>query len=159
MLDRMAVGVIAGMLGALLIAGGDGAGAQDMGAIIKQRQALMKQQAEALKVIQNYVSGGADRDTAVAKVTELLTLPPQIAGLFPPGSSIVEFPGMTHAKPEIWAQWDRFKDVPSVLRRAEQHLADTIRTGSKQDVLDDLDTVGRTGCGACHTYFRAPLDD
>lgn len=55
----------------------------------------MKQQAEALKIIQNYVSGGADRDTAIAKVTELLTLPPQITGLFSPGTSTVEFPGAT----------------------------------------------------------------
>jgi len=159
MLHRMAVGVIAGMLAALLASGGDVARAQDKPAIIKQRQALMKQQAAALKVIQNYVSGGADRDTAIAKVTELLTLPPQITGLFPTGTSIVDFPGATHAKPEIWAQWDRFKDVPVALRHAEQRLADAIKTGSKQDVLDELDTVGRTGCGACHTYFRAPLDD
>ncbi len=159
MLHRMAVGVIAGMLGALLVSGGDAAQAQDKAAIIKQRQSLMKQQAEALKVIQNYISGGADRDTAIAKVTELMTLPPQIAGLFPTGTSIVDFPGTTHAKPEIWQQWDRFKDVPVVLRHAEQRLADAIKTGSKQDVLDELDTVGRTGCGACHTYFRAPLDD
>ncbi|MGO8915311.1 MAG: c-type cytochrome [Stellaceae bacterium] len=159
MLHRMAVAVIAGMLGALLAAGGGGAHAQDKTAIIKQRQALMKQQAAALKVIQNYVSGGADRDTATAKAAELLTLPPQITGLFPPGTSIVDFPGATHAKPEIWEQWDRFKDVPVVLRRAEQRLADAIRAGNKQDVLDELDTVGRTGCGACHTYFRAPLDD
>lgn len=157
MLHRMALGVIAGLLGALL-ASGD-AGGQDQVAIIKQRQALMKQQAEALKIIQNYVSGGADRDTAIAKVTELLTSPPRITALFPAGTSTVEFPGATHAKPEIWAQWDRFKDVPGVLQRAEQRLADAIKTGSKQDVLDELDTVGRTGCGACHTYFRAPLDD
>ncbi len=45
------------------------------------------------------------------------------------------------------------------LRRGEQRLADAIKTGSKQDALDELDTVGKTGCGACHTYFRAPLDD
>ncbi len=55
----------------------------------------MKQQTEALKIIQNYVSGGADRDTAIAKVTELLTLPPQITGLFPLGTGTVEFPGAT----------------------------------------------------------------
>lgn len=159
MLHRMAAGVIASILGVLLVSSGDGAGAQDKGAIIKQRQTLMKQQAEALKIIQNYVSGGADRETAMAKATELLTLSPQIVDLFPTGTSIVEFPGTTHAKPEIWAQWDRFKEVPSALHRAEQRLADTIKMGNKQDVLDELDTVGRSGCGACHTYFRAPLND
>lgn len=133
--------------------------AQDKAAVIKQRQALMKLQAEDLKAIQGYVSGETSRQTALAKTGELLTLPPRIVGLFPPGTSIAEFPQATHAKPEIWAEWERFKGVPSALIRAEQRLADAVKTGSKQDVLDELDAVGRSGCGACHTYFRAPLND
>ena len=119
----------------------------------------MKQQAADLKAIQNYISGGTDQATAIAKAKEMMTLPPQIVGLFPPGTSTAEFPGATHAKPEIWQQWERFRDVPSVLLRAEQRLADTIANASKEDVLDQIDAVGRTGCGACHTYFRAPLDE
>lgn len=156
MLHRMAVGLIAI---ALVAAGGDGARSQDKAAIIKERQSLMKQQAEDLKVIQNYVSGGADHETAIAKMTELLSLPPKIAGLFPPGTSTDEFPSATHAKPEIWAQWDRFKEVPNVLGQAELRLADAVKAGNKAAVLDQLDTVGRTGCGACHTNFRAPMDN
>lgn len=133
--------------------------AQDKQAIIKERQALMKLQAEDLKAIQAYVSGETSRQTALAKASELLTLPPRIVGLFPPGTSIAEFPQGTHAKPEIWAEYERFKAVPSALIRAEQRLAEAVKTGSKQDVLDQLDAVGRSGCGACHTYFRAPLDN
>jgi len=157
MRQRMAVGLIAGVLA--VGTAGTGLQAQDKAEVIKQRQALMKQQAADLKAIQNYVVGDTDRNTAIAKVTEMMTLPPQIVGLFPAGTSIVEFPGQTHAKPEIWQQWDRFQEVPTSLRRSEQHLADVIKSGSKQDVLDALDSVGRMGCGACHTYFRAPLDD
>ena len=156
--QRRAMGVIAGALVVLAISGG-GTSAQDKAAVIKQRQALMKEQAADLKAIQNYVTGETDRNTAIAKVTEMMTLPPQIVGLFPPGTSIVEFPGATHAKPEIWREWDRFKDVPDALRGAEVRLAAAIKSGSKQDVLDNLDSVGRVGCGACHTYFRAPLED
>lgn len=133
--------------------------AQDKAEFIKQRQTLMKRQAEDLKAIQNYVSGQTDRNTAIAKADELLTLPPKITALFPPGTSLADFPGNTNAKPEIWQQWDRFKDVPSVLRRTEERLAAAVRNGSKQDVLDELDAVGRSGCGACHTYFRAPLKE
>ncbi len=107
--------------GAVALAAALGAGfatAQDKAALIKQRQALMKQQAAGLKSIQDFVVGEIDRNTALAKIDELLTLPPQIVALFPPGTSVVDFPGQTHAKPEIWTQWDRFKDIPVALRAA-----------------------------------------
>jgi cytochrome c556 len=152
------IGLIAGVVAALGL-GSTSTGAQDKPPVIKERQALMKQQAEGLKIIQGYVSGQTDRDAAIAKVNELLTLPPKIAGLFPPRTGITEFPNETHAKPVIWEQWDRFKDVPGVLLRAEERLAIAIKSGSKQAVLDELDTVGRTGCGACHTFFRSPLTE
>jgi cytochrome c556 len=143
---------------ALLAAlGASGALAQDKRDVIRERQALMKRQAEDLKAIQGYVSGTIDRATAVTKVSELLSLPDKIVDLFPPGTSLVEFPGETHAKPEIWQQQERFKEVPLALQRAEDKLAATLKNGSKQDVVDALDAVGRSGCGACHTYFRAPL--
>jgi cytochrome c556 len=152
-------GFVAAFVAVALVAGAPGGTAQDKAATIKQRQALMKEQAEDLKAIQNYVTGGTSHDTAIAKVNELLTLPPRITGLFPPGTSIVEFPGATHAKPEIWQQWDRFKDVPVALRQAELRLANAVKAGRKEQVLDELDNVGRSGCGACHTFFRAPLRD
>jgi cytochrome c556 len=145
---------------ALIVLGavsGGAARAQDKLQLIKERQTLMKQQAEYLKALQGYVSGETDRAGAIAKADALLTIPPKIVALFPPGTSLAEFPNETHAKPEIWSQFDRFKEVPAALQRAEERLAAAIKSGSKQDVLDALDTVGRSGCGACHTYFRAPL--
>jgi cytochrome c556 len=151
--------LIAGVLASAVGLGAALALDEDAPPVIKERQALMKQQAAGLKVIQGYVSGQIDRTSAMAKASELLTLPPKIPGLFPPGTSIAEFPTSTHAKPEIWAQWDRFKEVPAALLRAEERLSSAIKTGSKQDVLDELDAVGRTGCGACHTFFRSPLTE
>lgn len=143
---------------ALLVAlGASGALAQDKRSVIQERQALMKRQAEDLKAIQGYVSGAIDRPTALAKVNELLSLPGKIVDLFPPGTSLAEYPAETHAKPEIWQQPERFKEVPIALQRAEEKLAATLKNGSKPDVVDALDAVGRSGCGACHTYFRAPL--
>jgi len=136
-----------------------GALAQDKSEVIKERQALMKQQAEGLKAIQGYISGQIGRDAALAKANELMTLPPKIVALFPAGTSLADFPGVTNAKPEIWEQWERFKDVPNALLRAETSLAADIKSGNKPGVLDDLDAVGRTGCGACHSNFRAPLKE
>jgi cytochrome c556 len=152
--------VVAGLIALGVAAAGEcGALAQDKSDVIKQRQALMKQQAEGLKAIQSYISGQIGRDAALAKANELMTLPPKILALFPEGTSLADFPGVTNAKPEIWEQWARFKDIPAALLRAETSLAADIKSGNKQDVLDDLDTVGRTGCGACHTSFRAPLKE
>ncbi len=128
-------------------------------ALIKQRQQLMKQQSEGLKAIQDYVSGQQNQAMAAEKANELLALSPQIVGLFPTGTSLAEFPGQTHAKPEIWQQYDKFSDLPVILHRNEDRLAAAIKTGRKADVLEVLDTLGRTGCGACHTLFRAPLQD
>jgi cytochrome c556 len=144
-------------LALLVVLGASGAFAQDKRSVIQERQALMKRQAEDLKAIQGYVSGAIDRPTALAKVNELLSLPGKIVDLFPPGTSLAEYPAETHAKPEIWQQPERFKEVPIALQRAEEKLAATLKNGSKPDVVDALDAVGRSGCGACHTYFRAPL--
>lgn len=159
MRNGMRAGLAAGALVVLLAAGAPSGMAEDKTSTIKERQALMKQQAEDLKIIQSYVTGETSHETALAKANELLSLPPKIVALFPAGTSIVDFPGATHAKPEIWQQWERFKDVPATLSRAEQRLAEAVKAGRKQEVLDELDNVGRSGCGACHTYFRAPLRD
>jgi len=153
------VGLIAGVLASAVGLCGTLASAEDAPPVIKERQSLMKQQAAGLKVIQGYVSGQTDQATAMATVTELMALPAKITGLFPAGTGTAEFPSATHAKPEVWAQWDRFKDIPGALQRAEEQLAAAIKAGRKQNVLDALDTVGRTGCGACHTFFRAPLTE
>lgn len=152
--------LVAGLIAlGIAAAGACGALAQDKADVIKERQALMKRQAEGLKTIQGYISGQIGRDAALAKANELMTLPPKIVALFPDGTSLADYPGVTNAKPEIWEQWERFKDVPGALLRAETSLAADIKSGDKQDVLDDLDRVGRTGCGACHTAFRAPLKE
>lgn len=151
-----------GLCAALMLGVGLGASsglAQDKLAVIKQRQQLMKQQSEALKTIQAYISGQQSQTAAIAKANELLELSPQIVSLFPTGTSLVEFPGQTHAKPEIWQQYDKFSDVPVVLRRSEDRLAAVVKDGKKPAVLEELDTLGRIGCGACHTLFRAPLQD
>jgi cytochrome c556 len=133
------------------------ASAQDPLAVIKERQALMKQQAADLKAIQNFVTGQTDAGTALATVNDLASLPPKIVGLFPPGTSFLDFPNDTHAKPNIWQQWEKFQEVPIALERAETQLVAAVKRRDKEAVLDALDAVGRTGCGVCHTNFRAPM--
>jgi cytochrome c556 len=142
---------------ALVLPGIGPARAQDKQAFIKERQALMKQQAADLKTIQGYVTGQTDAATALATANELVSLPPRIVALFPPGTSFIEFPNGTHAKPNIWQQWEKFQEIPLALARAEAQLLAAVKRRNKEAVLDALDLVGRTGCGVCHTYFRSPM--
>ena len=149
--------LLAAVIAALAPAGVGPAAAEDPPSVIKERQALMKRQATDLKTIQSFVTGQTDAATALATADDLTSLPPKIVGLFPPGTSFLEFPNDTHAKPNIWQQWEKFQEVPVALARAEAQLAAAVKRRDKEAVLDALDAVGRTGCGVCHTNFRAPM--
>jgi cytochrome c556 len=62
----------------------------------------MKRQGNDLKTISDYAKGEADQAAAQNAADDLLALNGKIVDLFPRGMSMVEFPGKTGAKPEIW---------------------------------------------------------
>ena len=131
--------------------------AQDKEAQIKTRRDTMKRQGDDFKAIQDYVKGEGDQATALAKINDLLTLNPKIVSLFPKGTSTAEFPGKTGAKPEIWAEWDKFQKIPPMLKGEEEKLAAAIKSGDKQAVGAQLAATGKNGCGACHTPYREKI--
>jgi cytochrome c556 len=128
--------------------------AQDKEAQIKQRRDTMTQQGDDLKAIRAYAKDESDQATALAKIQDLLAIAPKIPDLFPAGTGMAEFPGKTGAKPDIWKEWDKFKAEVVVLQSEEQKLADAIKSGDKQKVLEQLASTGKNGCGACHTPYR-----
>jgi cytochrome c556 len=131
--------------------------AQDKEAQIKLRRETMKRQGEDLKAISDYSKGEADQAKAQASIDDLLALNPKILTLFPAGTGMDAFPGKTGAKPAIWAEWDKFKDIPAVLAGEEKKLADAIKSGDKAAVGAQLANTGKNGCGACHTPYREKL--
>jgi cytochrome c556 len=128
--------------------------AQDKEAVIKERQALMKRQAANLKAIGAYAKGQGDQATALAKANDMLTLSPKIAALFPPGTSLADFPGKTEAKPEIWQNMDKFKALPATLHSEEEKLLAAVKSGDRQAVAAQIGATGKNACGACHNSFR-----
>ena len=99
------------VLGAALVAFGLGAGAawsQDAMEIITKRQDTMKGQGKAFTAIKAFTEDKGDLAAAQAGGADLLKSVPTIPGLFPPKSGMAEYPGKSYAKPEIWAQWDKF---------------------------------------------------
>jgi cytochrome c556 len=127
--------------------------AQDKAAVIKDRHAFMKQQGEDLKAITGYAKGEADQAAAQAAIKDLLDRSQKLLDVFPPGTSLAEFPDATEAKPDIWKNWDEFKTRVTALRAEEEKLADAITAGAAQ-TGQQLASLGKNGCGACHTTFR-----
>jgi cytochrome c556 len=70
---------------------------------------------------------------------------------------MAEFPGKTGAKPEIWAEWDKFQKIPPVLKSEEEKLAQAVKSGDKQAAAAQLAATGKNGCGACHATYREKL--
>jgi cytochrome c556 len=131
--------------------------AEDKEAVIKERRDTMKRQGEDFKAVQDYVKGEGDQATALARINDLLVINARIVDLFPPGTSMADFPGKTGAKPEIWAEWDKFQKLPATLKSEEEKLAQAIKSGDKQAVGAQLAATGKNGCGACHTPYREKL--
>lgn len=140
-----------------IAAGAVGSLAQDKEAQIQTRRDTMKRQGADLKTISDYAKGVADQAAAEKAIADLQSLAPKITSLFPPGTGMDAFPGKTGAKPEIWQQWDKFKEIPVTLASDEEKLAAAIKSGDKAAVGDEIVNTGKTGCGACHTPYREKL--
>lgn len=147
----MIVAGIALMLGAATVS----VTAQDnKEALIKTRQDFMKAQGADVKAISDYTKGQGDKAAALAAANDLVARNSKIAGLFPPGTSSVDFPGKSNAKPELWTEMDKAKAIWTTLAADEVKLVDVVKTGDQQAVAAQLGTMGKEGCGACHGAYR-----
>jgi cytochrome c556 len=148
---------------ALLLAGGTvGVFAQDdKSAVLKTRQDFMDTQQKAFGAINAFAKGTGDRQGAIDGANRLVTmsldLQTKFDSFFPAGTSNVDFPGKTRAKPELWQNIPQIKaDLPK-LHDADVKLADLVKTA-------DADTVGKAAAasyrdtcnGLCHNSYRAP---
>lgn len=139
--------------------------AQDATAIINQRQDVMKAQGRSLGAIRAFTEDKGDLAAAQAGGAALLQSLPTIPSLFPQKTSLVEFPGKTRAKPEIWAQWDKFNAAQKAALAQAEALNTALKGGNKAAITAAFgnlarDIAGATptpgGCGGCHGPFRGP---
>ncbi len=157
---------VLGAVFALALTGAGAGWAQDAQTVIKQREDLMKAQGKALGAIRGFTEGKTDIAAAQAAAAELVKTTSSIPDLFPKGTSNAEFPGKTRAKPDIWAQWDRFIADQRTAHSQAEALNAAVQSGDKAAITAALanglgrDVGGRNpnpgGCGACHAAFRAP---
>jgi len=128
--------------------------AQDKESAVRDRQATMKLEGPALKAISDYAGDkGTDQATALAKTQELLALSDKLMGLWPAGTSSKDMPGKSNAKPEIWAEMDKFKALYAGQKEGEQKLLEAIQKGDKAAVQAAIPNIGKN-CSTCHGTYR-----
>ncbi|MCR9256897.1 MAG: cytochrome c [Alphaproteobacteria bacterium] len=120
------------------------------------RNAVMWSIAAHLNQIKAAAPAG-DAKTVAAHAAALKGLAPHIPTMFPEGTSleVVE----NRAKPEIWADWDKFVEAAEVMETRAGELEQIAKDGAEAPALvAAFATLGKEGCGGCHKPFRAPKD-
>jgi cytochrome c556 len=155
MKGRIRLGVIGAAL-AIAVAGTGASWAQDANTTIAQRQEHMKAQGKALGAIKAYVEGKGDLEAARKGGAELVSLTADLPVMFPQHTGMAEYPGKSYAKPDIWAEWDKFNQAAQTAHARVVALNAALLSGDKQAITAAFQAVGKDGCSGCHTPFRQP---
>jgi cytochrome c556 len=147
-------GVVGAGAAAVLLAGVVAGIAQDKLALVNDRQTFMKAQGADAKAIGEYAKGSGDQAAALKAIDDLLARNPKILAQFPPGTSATDFPGKSNAKPELWTDMDKVKAIPAVLQGEEEKVKAAIQSGDQKAVAAAFGSMGKNGCGACHSTYR-----
>ena len=130
--------------------------AQDAAQVIAKRQDAMKAQGKDMAAIKAYTEDKGDIAAAKAAGAQLTQTIPSIPSLFPAKTSMADYPGKTYAKPEIWAEWDKFVAAVNTANQKAAALNAALASGDKAAVTAAFGAMGKEGCGGCHTPFRQP---
>jgi cytochrome c556 len=144
-----------GAMLALAAANSTSALAADKEQVIKDRQALMKDQSREWLAVKNYVEGKADQAAALSAVESLAKSIPTVPNYFPPGTEGPTPDGKWAPKPEVWSEHDKFLAADKKVGEQVAALGAAIRSGDKPKVeaaFKDLNF-----CSGCHDTFRAKL--
>jgi cytochrome c556 len=146
--------VAAAILIAALACGVAGALAQDKRAIVQERRAAMKAQGAAMGGVKRYVDGAADQSAAARSAGDLVRLTRAEPERFPPGTSTLDFPGESGAKPLIWSEWGKFLAAQKTMVDEAVKLELAVKSGNRAAVWDQLMRAAETGCAGCHRVYR-----
>jgi cytochrome c556 len=138
-------------------AGTIAASAADTAQVIKDRQALMKEQGADMGAVKGFLDGKADQDKAAAGAADLLTTMSKIPDVFPQGSAGPNPEGKYAPKPEVWTDWNGFLAQRDVGATKAQALVTAVKGGDKAAIQAAFADLGKNGCGGCHGKFREEL--
>ena len=142
---------------AIAAVGSTGALAVDKEQVIKDRQALMKQQGEAMGAIKGFLDGKNDEAKALSAATLLTGTMKKISDMFPPDTGGPNPEGKYSTKPEIWTDAKGFEAARSTAAEKANALLAAVKGGDKAAIQTAFGDLGKNGCGACHEKFREEI--
>jgi cytochrome c556 len=81
-----------------------------------------------------------------------------IPDLFPPGTGMATYNGITGAKPAIYSDATGFKTASLKMSTLASDFVKAINAGaSKSDLGKKFGMIGRLSCGGCHRIYREKL--
>lgn len=138
----------------------DAFAAGDAAASIQARQQDMKTMGGQLRTINAFAKGEAsDQAAALAAIDTVLGIAATLETKFPAGSGLdsVTEP-KTGAKPEIWSDPAKFKAAIGTFTEQATAMKTAISGGDQAAMQAAFASLGKTGCGTCHSSFRAKID-
>ena len=142
---------------AIAAVGSTGALAVDKEQVIKDRQALMKQQGAAMGAIKGFLDGKNDEAKALSAATVLTGTMKKISDMFPPDTGGPNPEGKYTTKPEIWTDAKGFEAARSTAAEKANALLAAVKGGDKAAIQTAFGDLGKNGCGACHEKFREEI--
>jgi cytochrome c556 len=149
---------VLGAAAAIVVAAAAGfAVAQDKETVLKERQATMKEQGKDVGAVKAYLDGKGDLAQAKTSAANLTQTTKKIPQLFPVGTGGPSPDGDYVAKPEIWADWNKFLDAQKAAAAKADALLVAVNGGDKGTIEAAFADLGKNGCGNCHTTFREKI--
>ncbi|HUO24005.1 MAG TPA: cytochrome c [Caulobacteraceae bacterium] len=122
--------------------------------MVKARQAAMKSFSADGKAIADYIKGPGDKEAAIKAANDYGVVAAQLSKMWPKGTSAADMPGVSKAKPAVWADGAKFTVYFSAMAADSKRLADKIKTGSPLDVRAASAAFAMDNCVSCHSTYR-----
>lgn len=131
--------------------------AVDKDQVIKDRQALMKEQGGDMGAVKAYLDDKADLPKAAAAASDLVQTMRKLPDVFPPGTDGPNPEGKYTTKSEIWSDWKAFLAVRDSAAEKADALVAAVRGGDKAAIQTAFSDLGKNGCAACHEKYREEI--
>ncbi|MEI6985946.1 MAG: cytochrome c [Rhodospirillaceae bacterium] len=120
---------------------------------IEERQREIRKMSAAMLIIGRFLKneGATVADVGTSADIIRAVAAKMVDGLFPQGTEVGV--GRSGARPEVWQQWDMFRERASDLIKATLQLTAAAATGKAEAVQTPIRAVGQA-CAACHELFR-----
>jgi len=142
---------------AIVAAGSTTALAVDKEQVIKDREALMKEQGGDMGAVKAYLDDKGDLAKATTGAADLVQTMQKIPDVFPPDTQGPSPDGKYLPKAEIWSDWNGFLATRDAAAQKANALLAAVKGGDKAAIQTAFGDMGKNGCGACHGKFREEI--